>query len=434
MQIRDLFQAKFFSGTTRGEAFERAGFLLLLIYLLAGVIYSAVLSPVARFPDEKEYLRLSYYLVHGPGFSMDGVHITARRAPGYAFFLAGIRMVGGDFFSFRVAQFLLFGATIYLVYRLGSEKKMFAGLLIVTCLVGCYPVLFYTAATLYPQTLSAFLFVLALTLLLVARRGLIVNLATGFSFGALVLDVPTFLLTMIVVLGVTRFYKMIRWRDVLVIFIAASLIIGTWTTRNALCFHRFVPLTSNSGLNLLEGNNPQATPFAAASNAVMGSYYKQADDLGLDEFQCDYFYRQAALTWIKTHPGQAFVLYLGKVLNFFNVVNVYTNQIHAEVSPGKQLVMAIGYLLLIGLLCWRLAGFKRFPLVPREKLFLTVYILSAFTSAIFFTRIRHRLPYDYLIIAIVALDLSRRLERWASSGQATNGPLPASSTKEGTHP
>jgi len=64
---------------------------------------------------------------------------------------------------------------------------------------------------------------------------------------------------------------------------------------------------------------------------------------------------------------------------------------------------------------------KRYPIVPREKLFLVVYFLSAFTSAIFFTRIRHRLPYDYLIIAIVASNLSRRLE----SSLAKAPPRPA---------
>jgi hypothetical protein len=74
------------------------------------------------------------------------------------------------------------------------------------------------------------------------------------------------------------------------------------------------------------------------------------------------------------------------------------------------------YLLLLVLLAWRLIDFRRFPLTPREKLLLIVYVLSAFTSAIFFTRIRHRLPYDYLIIAVIASNLSARLEGRYASG------------------
>jgi len=39
--------------------------------------------------------------------------------------------------------------------------------------------------------------------------------------------------------------------------------------------------------------------------------------------------------------------------------------------------------------------------------------------AIFVTRIRYRLPYDYLIIAIVAMHLSRRLQLWLEPAEST---------------
>jgi hypothetical protein len=400
------------------------GVLLLLLYLLAGVVYSAVIPPVARFLDEQDYLNLSYNLLHGSGYSIDGVHLTASRPPAYAFFLSAIRAMGGDFFGFRVANFLLVGATIFLVCRLCSERKIFAGLLIVTGLVICYPVLFYTSATLYPQTLAGFFFILALTLALITPRGLALNLVTGFSFGALILAVPTFLFTMVIVLGAASFLKIIRWRDLLLIALAASLMIGTWTVRNAVCLHRFVPVASNSGLNFLVGNNAQATAYEAAANTGVDPYYDQTVKLGLDEFQSDHFYWEAAFTWIKTHPGDAIILYFEKVLNFFNIINVYASQNREEISAWKQVVMAASYLLLLGLLGWRLIEIKRFPLIPREKLFLIVYVLSAFTSAIFFTRIRHRLPYDYLIIAVIAMNLSRRLEMWMTADRSQNHLLP----------
>ena len=106
------------------------------------------------------------------------------------------------------------------------------------------------------------------------------------------------------------------------------------------------------------------------------------------------------------------MLYLEKTLNFFNVWNEYAKGTAAEVSPWKQIVMAASYVLLVGLLFWRLTERKRFPLATWEKLFLIVYVLSAFTTAIFLTRIRHRLPFDYLLITVVTLHLSRRLQPW----------------------
>jgi hypothetical protein len=422
MRIRDLFSGDKASREDRRHAFDTAGVCLLLLYLLVGVIYSALISPVSRFPDEIEYLKLSHNLVAGPGYSMDGVHLTASRPPGYPFFLAAIRFVGGDVFSFRVVQFLLLAATLFLTYRLCSERKIFAGLLIVTGLAALYPVLFYTSGTLYPQTLSAFLFILVLNLALIDPRGLVINIFTGLVFGVLILEVPTFLLTMFVALGAFWFYKLLRARDALIIVLAASLVVGTWSTRNAIVFHRFIPLTTNSGLNFLEGNNPDASPYEAAANKGMETYYDQAEKLGLDEFQSDRFYRDAALAWIEANPGRALVLYLDKVLNFFNIVNVYSSQIQSTVSPWKQAVLAVGYLILVGLLFARLMERRRFPLIPREKAFLMIYVLSAFTSAIFFTRIRHRLPFDFLIIAVVGLYLSRRLEAWMEAKPLATDP------------
>jgi hypothetical protein len=419
MRLSDLFKAGRFSGPLAGRMFELAGIIFLVLFLVAGIIYSVLLPPGARFTDEQEYLKLSANLIHGPGFSMDGVHLTAARPPGYAFFLAALHLFGGGFFVFRGAQILLLGATMLLVARLGSGSGTFAGLLFVTVLAGCYPVLIYTSATLYPQTLAGFLFILALTLMLMTRQGPAHLLASGISFGMLILVAPTFLFTMAVVLAAARILRIIRWRDAGLVILAAAIVVGSWTLRNAVCLGHFVPVSTNSGLNFLEGNNPNAHA-AAAANVGMEPYYEQAGKLGLDEFQCDAFYREAAWTWIKAHPVDAFLLYLKKVAKFFNIRNVYSSQSLPEVSPWRQNVLAAGYFLLLGLLGWRLMGIRRFPLVSREKLFLAVYVLSAFTSAIFFTRIRHRLPYDFLLIAIIALNLSRRLETWFTAAPTSD--------------
>jgi hypothetical protein len=401
------------------QTWRRAGILLLSLLLIAGVIYSFALPPVGRFPDEMEYLRLSENLRNGPGYSMDGVHLTACRPPGYAFFISAIESAGGGVVAVRLVQYLLLAATVLLVWRFCLKEDRPANLLIVTGLVMLYPVLFYTSATLYPQTLAAFLFMLVLTFLVAPARGFVLDLATGLTFGVLILVVPTFLFTLVVVLAVARALKIIEWRNGILIFVAASFMIGLWTARNYAEFHQFVPVASNSGTNFLIGNCENTIPYGGSGNVDRTHYQQEARALGLDEFQEDRYYRQAAVTWIKTHPGRAIVLYLEKVANFFNVYNEYAPENKAEVSVWKQAVMAVTYGILLALLAWRLLEMKRFPLTTHEKLFLAIYVLSAFTSAIFFTRIRLRLPYDYLIIAIIAMHLSRRLQSWlepAASG------------------
>jgi hypothetical protein len=418
MPLRDQYKSKSPSARPIAGVLERWGIVLLAVYLFAGLLYSFSLPPDTHISDAEEYLRLSANLVHGPGYSMDGVNLTASRPPGYAFFLSGIRRLGGDIYSFRVVQFFLLAASIVLVYQLCADGKMFGGLLIVTALVICYPILFYISGTIYPQTLAGFLFLLSLTFTLADSRGLAHNLVAGFFYGTLILAVPPFLFTMVVVLAVARCLKLIRWRDIALILLAASLVIGAWTLRNALCFHRFVPIASNSGLNFLVGNNGKAVVYEGAAAVSMEPYYGVASTHHWDEFEEDHYYWGVALSYLQEHPWQAFLHYLVKTLNFFNVVNAYDPGNVQQFSPWKQIVLAASYSLLLGLLAWRLFEIKRFPLGTREKLFLIVYVLSAFTSAIFLTRIRLRLPYDYLLIAVIALHLSRRLEMWLSADRS----------------
>ncbi len=121
-------------------------------------------------------------------------------------------------------------------------------------------------------------------------------------------------------------------------------------------------------------------------------------------------------TWT-AHPGRATVLYFEKAANFFNVYNAYAPESRAEVTPWRQAVLGACYGLLLALLAWRLLEMKRFPLTTTERLFLAIYILSAFTQAIFFTRIRLRLPYDFHIVYIIAAHLARRIAVW--QGDAT---------------
>ena len=396
-----------------------AGILLLALGLVAGVFYSISLPTHERYPDEGEYLALSRNLLHGPGYSMDGVHLTAARPPGYPVFLTTIEAVGGGIIGMRIVQYVVFVSTLALVCLLIPETNRFGGLLVVTGVVMLYPVLFYTSATLYPQTLAAFFFVLALVLFLRAQGSFLMNLSAGFAFGALLLTVPTFALTLPIILIAAWLLKIIRWQDGMPMAIAVVLLVSVWIARNEMVFHKFVPFASNSGANLLIGNCENTIPYGGTGNIDQTRYWNEAARLGLDEFQADHFYQQSAIAWIKQNPGRAFVLYLEKAANFFNVYNAYAPGTNAEISPWKQIVMGITYLLLLGLLAWRLAESKRFPLLPREKLFLIVYILTAFTMAIFVTRIRYRLPYDYLIIAIVAMHISRRLKLWLETTAPT---------------
>ena len=383
-----------------------AGIVLLVLYAVAGMIYSSILPAAERFPDERDYIAIADHLLHGPGFSLDGEHLTALRPPGYAFYLVAL---GDSVVLARVVQFGLIAGSILLLARLFPPGQRDAAILATTLVMAAYPLFFYTGTTLYPQTLAGFLFVLALSLLLRGPRGWMMCALIGLIYGYLILVVPTFLLTLFVLLGAAWWLGVLRWQEGAVLTVAAAVVVLAWTGRNYAEFRQFVPVASYSGAQLLIGNCESTIPYGGSGNIDTTHYHDDARALGLDEFQADRYYRDAALHWIEEHPGRASVLYLEKAANFFNVYNEYAPESRAEVTPWRQVLLGACYGLLLALLIWRLCEVRRFPLDTTEKLFLILYVLTAFTQAIFFTRIRLRLPYDYLIVAIIAMHLSRRL-------------------------
>jgi len=408
------------------DKWDIAGVVVLALYVVAGVVYSAMLGGVVRFTDERDFLHLSYNLLNGIGYSLDNVHLTASRPPGYPFFLFVLESLGAGMVWFRVAQFFFLAATIVLVSMLAPGRRMFAGILIVTALVMACPAMFYLSGTLYSQPLSAVLFILALVLMLETPRGWGLDMLTGLVFGALILTVPTFLVTMFLALAIGWWLKIVRGRGALVIVLAAALPLLGWGARNAIYLHHLVPVATNSGVNFLAGNNANASALKGADSPAMVPYYNVAANQGMDEFQANTYYWHQALSWIEQHPANALGLYCEKVLNFFNFVNDYPDDRKREFPWLSQVVQALSYALLLGLVGWRLLDLRRFPLTPREKLFLLIYVLSAFTSAIFLTRIRLRMPFDYLLIAVIAIHISRYLQARVTATTRSKRPSTAS--------
>jgi hypothetical protein len=267
-----------------------------------------------------------------------------------------------------------------------------------------YPVGFYTASTLYPQTLGTLLFVGALLLLEVRKHPTIATTAAGALFGLLVLSIPAFMLVTPLVLAgmwvVNRGEPGLFIRRSALFLLWAVLVVTPWTLRNAHVFGRFVPVSTNSGVNLLLGNSENARPNSGV-NVDISRYEEQVEGLG--EAEGDARLRRFALDWILDNPGRAAELYVRKVLNYFN----FRNQLYvqAEQSRLKDVVMFLSYYPLLCIAILRLAWHERYPITSTEAWLYLLYFGNAFVSAVFFTRIRFRLPFDALLIAIVATSL-----------------------------
>ena len=403
---------------------KRVIFGVLVYIILVGLFYSFYLGDRFRFIDEKDYYTIARNIAFTFQRSLDGVHPSAYHCPAYPFFLSISLFFGANVVFLRFLNFLALALNVYLLYRILKEEAPGLAGVIGSFLVVCYPVLFYTAGMLYPQTIAGTLLLGIVYLERSPHRysplGLKVRLGRregkgagapwiiGLLFGALVLFIPAMALLLIPFLAWVVLKGQVgeRWKKAAIIALVTLAMVGLWTLRNYLVFRSFVFVNSNSGLVLLLGNSENTTANGGV-NVDISKYAKEADRLGLNEVNRDRYYQEKALEFIRSNKVKALKLYFLKWLNYFN----YRNELgtKAEAARWKDVLMLITWGPLLTLFLARLVLAGRFKVGRFEGLLILLYFAGAFIHALFYTRIRYRLPFDLLLIMSVAIFLDKVL-------------------------
>ncbi len=133
---------------------------LAVLTLGLGAVYSVGLGEATRFCDEQLYLRLAASLVDTHTYSFDGATPTAYRPPGYNFALYPVFWLGGKVVHVRLMQFGLLALSIVLLHYLLRAWSYPLASLVAGLAVFAYPVQFFAAGTIYPQTVTTFVFLL----------------------------------------------------------------------------------------------------------------------------------------------------------------------------------------------------------------------------------------------------------------------------------
>ncbi len=387
---------------------------------LIGAGYSVVLGGSLRFYDEHVYVGIVQSMAHGHGFSLDGTQPTAYRPPGYLFLLLPVYVVtGGSVLAMRFVGVLALTGSVWLTYLLGRRMHTAGTGALAALVVACYPLLIYTATTLYPQVPALFLLLSTLELASRAlpedgrstRRRLGLAVLAGLAGGLLVLTVPTFGVTAVGLVAWLAWRqhasaRHISWRTVAVLIIALAVLPAAWCARNAVALRAFVPVSTNDGVNLLLGNSPHATADSGTS-VDLSLYQRQATARHLDEVAQDHFYTAQATAWIKSNPGSAAVLYAGKVANNFSYADDLATS--GEGGSARNLVAAISYYPMLLLAVARIVCYRRWPLRPTEKLVAWTIVVNVLLLAVFFTRLRFRVPLDGLTIVLAASTVTHLL-------------------------
>lgn len=365
-----------------------------------GIFYSIYLGEQLRFlPDERDYVTLAENLAIKQIYSLDGTEPTAYRPPGYPLFLSIFHIMGARIVHFRAINFVLVGLSIYVIYRILIERYSPLAAVVGAGLVVFYPVVFFTAGTLYPQTLATFLFLLACYHLTGDYKGWGNFVLAGLVLGYLLLTVPTFVV-IVPVFGVLYWLKRdgMAMKSFFLTLYLMVLVVGVWTVRNYVVFNDLFMVSTNSGENLLLGNSENTTPNSG-SGVDISKYASRA--AGMNEVQRDAFYQDQALDYMRSHVTETVKLYGLKLLNYFNYRNDLVTE--SESSAVKDVLMLISYYPILLMSLARFLFFKWSRPTPFEVLLMVLYIASALFGAVFFTRIRFRIPYDFLLIMLAAI-------------------------------
>ena len=343
-------------------------------------------------------------LHHGTySYYRERIFPTAFHPPGYPLLLASLRAVKGGIPAERMLNFAALALCVLLMVRMLKGRGSVVGARWAPVLVLCYPVLFFTAGTLYPQIIATALFLLVLLMIEAYPATRARMLAVGAVQGFLLLVSPSFILVLPLVLAMPYILrKSVPLSRVLCVAAGILLILAPWIARNYLTFHSFILLSTNGGKTLLLGNSETSAPNKGES-VDLSRYDAVVEARMMSEPEVDRFYRDKALEWMAGNPQKASLLYVRKLLNYFNYRNELATK--GQESRLRDLVMFFTYYPLLLLVLVRLCLIRRSPLTRFEGVLLAFYLMSALTNAVFLPRIRYRLPFDALIICLAAFSL-----------------------------
>lgn len=388
-----------------------------LLLCLVAVAYAWQSAGDARYFDELDYWEIAGNLATGHGYTRGEV-ATAFRPPTWPLVLVPAQLLGVGMIAGSLTSVAALVCAAVLASKLGRviaghEWGAMAGLFVLA-----YPINIYTAATLYPQTIALLLTVLMWWMLARSERDNDVPnrrmAVLGLCAGLMSLAVPTLAFTALALLMVATWFALRagNWGSAVVGWGSAGAVVLAWVVRNWIVFGEFIPISTSTGVNLLLGNNPNATADSGV-NADISATLDKVYALGLSENGTSQTLVQEALQWMANNPSEAGALYVQKVLHYFVAYDT-----PATPGQGSPVLAVVAWAAWLGVLAlaavrWSKWGRRHMQLLFVEWVMLWVFLANSLVMAVFFTRVRFRTPLDSFVLVEAALGLLLLLQHGA---------------------
>ena len=373
--------------------------------------------------DAEGYWDLARHLARGEDFAIYDPPRYVERMPGFPLVMSlGMRMFGESVLGMRLLLAFVGAGACWLVYLLGRELVDQPTGLIAGFLAAISPAFIGFSVLLLSETLFAL--ALLASLYAFARllkddnaaasarlngRAACQTVLTGLLFGAATLVRPTWLLMApalgMLFLALSRNRK--RWLSQFALVIAGmALALAPWTIRNWSVTGHFVPTTLWMGPSLYDGLSPLATGVSNMKFIEADGWYRRPD---FSEYEADRHYRQAALTFAKECPAQAFTLSLKKLWRF---CNPFPN---AEQFGDWATWLIVGLFELPVLLLGAI-GFWQVRYSPcMWALAAGPMLYFALVHTVFIGSLRYRLPVEYALLVLSAVGARWLMSKFAAA-------------------
>ena len=364
-------------------------FAILLLALVVRYATAWYLRPVPT-SDFKIYWDIAMGLAEGRGYVIGGVP-SAFRPIGYPLLLSlVIRLFGPHWWYAVLVQVLMSTAIVAATYWFTRRLFGTSAGLAAAALTALMPDHVLWSTVLNSEIPAILCTLLAVTLWIPARPAsalpfpsVWVLLASGVLLGLasltrpVMLPVPALYFFYAWLTTRTReggqpgrpFWRPVAWRPVVagtfVLTLGMVLVVGPWTVRNYVTLGALVPVSTNGGVNLWQGNNPNATGgFYWSDDPAVNPLLRVSDEVEQDRLG-----RRLALQWIREHPWDflrlGFIKW-GWLLTDVRTAVLFTLQqasrpIPPLLVPLSILILKMGLysllaLTLAGIRMWWLAG------------------------------------------------------------------------------
>jgi hypothetical protein len=299
------------------------------VYVLAialRVLWVVSFDPLP-LADWKWFVDRAGEMVAGNGYAVDG-EPTAYWPVGYPAFLAALfALFGQSLLVVETSQIALSVAIMALTIALCRQAFPDGRIAALSAmLLAIYPD--YVAVVVLPYNELLFTAGLLLTHALMrgSSRPLMSALAAGVVFGGICLIKPQILFVPLAILTTRTWLLGRAWHPVIVqavaLYVAALAFLMPWTLRNYLVFETLVLVSTNDGVNLFIGNNPDANGQYTYTPAMRERIRRELPDTrGLSvqqrELAADEVQRRIALQYMAQHPMQLLSGIPAKLRNSF---------------------------------------------------------------------------------------------------------------------